>query len=345
MHGEDKKKSPSQLQKGLPDIDAIIEHRLNLYELAHEERDKRMNSILLNEVSTLENRFKEFEGAAEEEARRLERVECELHQQLLSSKQNIEHLETQIDALLIFKENLGMELNILKGGLQDYFNYKDHVQRCNTDLELDVCTTKRNLEDKIERLTVMIADMHNRETAMSKERKQAETLDDVHQILRTLGTAVKTLQRHVAKNNSEMHSVRETFENIRLNLRQHEGAVNGYLESWSVESSGMTQQILSLWKIVRAQAHTQAQEHLSTDSLSLSERGVVAATTGEHDRDSPRGGESSTRESEKQSDTSVVDAESSCKLHRKGSNATQWPHPPPLQTPTYPHPPPHRPHP
>jgi hypothetical protein len=36
-----------------------------------------------------------------------------------------------------------------------------------------------------------------------------------------------------------------------------QNAMNGYLQAWSVESAGLTEQVLSLWKVVRTGRHRQ----------------------------------------------------------------------------------------
>lgn len=80
-------------------------------------------------------------------------------------------------------------------------------------------------------------------------------LHDVHEMLKTLGTAVKALQKHVSTGNKDIERVRVSCatdcQGLRIEMRRQEKVVNGYMESWSVESAGMTEQVLQLWKFVR----------------------------------------------------------------------------------------------
>jgi hypothetical protein len=87
-------------------------------------------------------------------------------------------------------------------------------------------------------------------------------LQDVHEMLKTLGIAVKALQKHVSKANKDIERVRMSCasdcQGLRIEMLRQEKVVSGYMESWSVESAGMTEQVLQLWTLVRTSSSSSA---------------------------------------------------------------------------------------
>ena len=79
----------------------------------------------------------------EEEAQRLERVECEVHQQILETRQRIDRLDSEVDSL--GKHHLGPKICTKAQELQEQLN------SITKDLEQELRTSTRELDLKIER--------------------------------------------------------------------------------------------------------------------------------------------------------------------------------------------------
>lgn len=124
-----------------------------------EKRDSAVNTSVEHangSVDTASICSKMMENRLKEEGRRLERVECEVHQQLLETRNCIERLDSEVDSLLIFKQHLSPNIRTKTQELQEEMDRTaEQFHSITKDLEKDLRTNIRELDLKIERLTVM----------------------------------------------------------------------------------------------------------------------------------------------------------------------------------------------
>ncbi len=138
--------------------------------------EKSGDSDALNEVFAALNVLK---GSAEEEVRRLGRVECEMHQQVLDNRRRLDKLTAEfgtlrqlVPDLYTWKQGLENELNLLKRGVEDELHtakqglhdelerstaqLQSELQSLTQDLGQQVRASTQELDLKLERLTVVV---------------------------------------------------------------------------------------------------------------------------------------------------------------------------------------------
>ena len=138
--------------------------------------EKSGDSDAVNEVFAALNMLKD---SAEEDVRRLGRVECEIHQQVLDNRRRLDNLSAEfgtlrqlVPDLYKWKQGLEDELNSLKRGVDDELRtakqglndelerstaqLQSELQSLTQDLGQEVRASTHELDLKLERLTVVV---------------------------------------------------------------------------------------------------------------------------------------------------------------------------------------------
>ena len=255
----------------------------------------------------------------EEEARKLDRVECELQKQVLENRECLSHLESKVDKLEHVAQDVSSAMQVLKDEVQSLASEMQSELRMVSSLDveglrrhfMDLQNNTQDLSNKLERLTVVVGTAaffhkdlqgwagggtaHDDSSArhshdpvselggqalrssqtqtspLSEFDKSASQVEDgcrellrsppsvlgedVHEMLKQLSMAVKALQVHSTKAHTGVRNLRDKckreYDSLQIEVQRQERKINGFVESWSVESAGMTEQVLSIWSFVR----------------------------------------------------------------------------------------------